>query len=134
MRQIASEWKRVGVNEAAVRAALEPEADRYIEDLRKAAFKEGAERTRIMDACDDRLLNRLNDIADEHGMVGELRGQFFTVWHQIKEARTEAALAKIRNGMLGGQNQPQLIILRQSSGIHPLFWWFLIGAAVSLIF
>ena len=120
MRQIASEWKRVGINEAAVRAALEPEADRYIEDLKKAAFKEGAERTRIMDACDDRLLTRLNDIADEHGMVGSLRRQFFAVWHQIKGYQTAEGLAKIRRIMLERQAQPQVIIVQQRGGCLPV--------------
>ena len=116
MQRIESPWHRISINEPAVRAALEPVIDDYIESLKAAAWKNGIERTRIMDACDTRLLNRLNDIADEHGIVRELRGQFFAVVAEIKEDRAMAALAVIREAAL----RPRVVIIKQTGGCAPV--------------
>ena len=116
MQRIESPWHRVSINEPAVRAALEPVIDDYVESLKAAAWKTGVERTRIMDACDGHLLSRLNDIADEYGMFGELRGQFFAVVEGIKEERAMAAMAVIREAAL----RPRVVIIKQSGGCAPV--------------
>ncbi|MEI7611153.1 MAG: hypothetical protein WCJ64_27525 [Rhodospirillaceae bacterium] len=112
MRRLESPWHRIGINKAAV----EPLIDDWIEDLKSAAFKTRAARQAAGEACDERLLNRLNDIADEHGMQGELRGQFFAVVQEIKEERAVAAMDLIREAAL----RPRVVIVKQSGGCAPV--------------
>ena len=120
MRQLSSDQRIIGI----CKAAVEPLVDDWVDDLRQAAGKNDPERTRIMDAVDARLLNRLNDIADEQGMHGRLRGQFFGMVHECTEDAARRSLETIRRRI----NQPDTV--RQNQGCLPIL---VVGVAVGLL-
>ena len=112
MHVIGSDQRIIGICKEAVR----PLIDDWVDDLRAAAGKPDAERTRIMDACDERLRRHMNAIADEHHMDARLRGQFFAAALDLQEEAARKSLETIRRNM----NQPQVIVVRQSQGCLPI--------------
>ena len=84
------------LREKAIRQVVAPIVRRYLDELEGVVFKGGPGRSHRVDACDARLHLRLNDIADQKGLLGQERTQLLDISQQVLNEYSRSSVKAVR--------------------------------------
>ena len=105
------------LREKAMRKVVAPVIRRYLDELESIAFKEEPARSHGMSACDARLHLRLNDIADQKGLVGQQRTRLLVISQEALNEHSRSAVKAVRQAL---SQRPIIVVQRRRRAWLPL--------------